>query len=190
MMHFGRHVMYRTSAITAAHLQAPTHRRGLLRLRTTLKQAGCMNLYEQLLKASGLADITPADAEGFLNDAMLSFDRAVEVYKTPIPYAYKLEPFIRPYLLDGTRELFAENGYRESLFWIARFLIIACQVILNDGTDDEKPGVAARLGRFTKALGLDTAEARAKRTQESEDFLVVAEVHIAKTLQDSPDIRD
>ena len=190
LMHYGRHVMYRTSAITAAHLCAPTHRRGLLRLRTTLAAAGNSALYEQLLAASGLADITIADAEGFLNDAMLSFDRAVEVYKTPIPYAYKLEPFIRPYLLDGTRELFAENGYRESIFWIARFLIIACQVILNDGTEEEKPEVAERLERFTQALGLHTAEARAQRTRESEAFLAVAEAHIAETLQNSPDIRD
>jgi len=190
MIAFGRHVMFRTGAISCAHLQPPTHRRGLLHLRTTLANAGCADLYEGLMTSSGLADITPADAEGFLQDAVDSFDRAIEVFKTPIPYAYKLEPFIRPYLLDGTRELFAENGYRESLFWIARFLIIACMVILNDGTEEEKPIIATRLARFTKALGLDTEEARQQRTAACEAFLPMAEAHIAETLKNSPDIRD
>jgi hypothetical protein len=190
MIAFGRHVMFRTGALSCAHLRPPTHRRGLLHLRTTLANAGCADLYEELMTSSGLADITPADAEGFLQDAVDSFDRAIEVFKTPIPYAYKLEPFIRPYLLDGTRELFAENGYRESLFWIARFLIIACMVILNDGTEEEKPVIAARLARFTKALGLDTEEARQQRTAACEAFLPLVEAHIAQTLKNSPDIRD
>ncbi|MBU0961574.1 MAG: hypothetical protein KKD01_11030 [Proteobacteria bacterium] len=155
-----------------------------------MHKAGDDELFESYLKIAGTSEITQGQAEQFLEYAVSAFDRAVEVFKTPILYAYKLEPFIRPYLLEGTREIFREGGYRESMFWIARFFVVASMVIQNDGTEEEKPATMAKLEQFLHALGIDSKEARAERTLACEAFHTRLCNYVEKTLQTSPDITD
>lgn len=190
MFNFGRYIMFSTGTLTAVHQYPPTHRRGPLQLRNILHKVGDDELFESYLKVAGTSEITQAQAEQFLEYAVSAFDRAIEVFKTPILYAYKLEPFIRPYLLEGTKEIFREGGYRESIFWIARFFVIASMVIQTDGTEEEKPAAMARLGQFLHALGIDSKEARAERTQACEEFHTRLCNYVEKTLQTSPDITD
>jgi len=171
MFCFGRHVMYMTGMLTCLHLAPPTHRRGPVQLRDLLSKADEEKLFEEYLVMAGVQNITQAQAEQYLDDAANAFDTAIEVFKTPIPYAYKLEPFIRPYLLDGTKDIFKDGGYRESIFWIARFYIIAAMVIINDGTPEQKAIESKKLGEFIHTLGIDTEEARANRIKECEKFL-------------------
>ncbi len=190
MFNFGRYVMFTTCALTAVHLQPPTHRRGPLQLRNILHKAGDDQLFTSYLKATGVHEISKVQAEQFLEDAVSAFDRAVKIFKTPMLYAYKLEPFIRPYLIEGTREIFREGGYREAMFWIARFYIIASMVIQNDGNEDEKPIAMAKTGQFLHALGIDSEKGRAERTKECEVFFNDLCQYVEKTLITSPDIRD
>ena len=190
MFNYGRYIMYTTGALTAVHQSPPTHRRGPLQLRNILQASGDEELYEQYQQIAGTSEISKEQAEQFLNDAVCAFDRAIEIFKTPILYAYKLEPFIRPYLLEGTKELFREGGYRESIFWIARFFVIASMVIETDGTAEEKPAAVARLARFLHALGIDSDQARARRTRDCQIFHEKLCRYVEQTLQTSPKITD
>jgi hypothetical protein len=170
MFCFGRHVMYTTCCLTTCHLAPPTHRRGPVQLRDLLHASGDDAFFEEYLAMAGIDRITPDQTKQFLADAVAAFDLAIEVYKTPIPYAYKLEPFIRPYLIEGTKDIFQDGGYRESIFWIARFYVIAALVILNDGSPAQKAETSQRLGAFLHALAIDTDEARSRRTCACEAF--------------------
>ncbi len=190
MFNFGRYIMFTTGTLTAIHQYPPTHRRGPLQLRNILHEAGDDELFESYLKIAGTSEITQEQAEQFLGYAVSAFDRAVEIFKTPILYAYKLEPFIRPYLLEGTKEIFREGGYRESMFWIARFFVIASLVIQTDGTEEEKPAAMAKLGQFLHALGIDTEQARTQRTKACEAFHTRLCNYVEKTLLTSPNITD
>ena len=190
MFNFGRYAMFSTGALTAVHQFPPTHRCGPIQLRNILHRAGDDELFENYLQVTGTSEISKEEAEHFLEDAVCAFDRAIEVFKTPILYAYKLEPFIRPYLLEGTKEIFRQGGYREAIFWIARFFVIASMVIQTDGREEEKPAAMAKLAQFLHALGIDTSQARAQRTLACEAFHARLCNYIDKTLQTSPDITD
>ncbi|MDD3814829.1 MAG: hypothetical protein PHZ02_09295 [Desulfocapsaceae bacterium] len=190
MFNFGRYTMFTAGTLTAIHQFPPTHRRGDIQLRNILHTAGEDELFESYLRTVGSHDITQTQAEQFLADAVCAFDRAVEIFKTPIPYAYKLEPFIRPYLLEGTKEIFHEGGYRESIFWIARFFVIASMVIQTDGTEAEKPAAMAKMGQFLHALGIDSEQGRTERTKACEVFYPQLCDYVKKTLMTSPDITD
>jgi hypothetical protein len=190
MLSFGRAVMYTTCTLTTCHLFPPTHRRGPIQLRNILHAAGDNELFEEYLAMAGVDQITPEQAKQFLADAIDAFDLAIEVYQTPIPYAYKLEPFIRPYLVEGTQDIFNDGGYRESIFWIARFYVIAAMVILNDGSPEQKKETAQRLGSFLHVLAIDTEEARLKRTDVCDAFHQKVRDYAESVTQNSDKIID
>ncbi|NCD35220.1 MAG: hypothetical protein EOL87_17620 [Spartobacteria bacterium] len=186
MMNYGRFVMLMTGSLTVCHLLPPTHRRGPVQLRDALLKAGDAPLYNDYLKMAGVQNITPQDAENLLDDAVSMFDLAIKVFKTPIPYAYKLEPFIRPYLLEGTRDIFKDHGYQESIFWIARFYVIAAMVIINDGSAEQKQMAGQKLTAFMQALNIDTVEARKKRAACCETFLGTMRAYAENMTMHSP----
>ena len=53
-----------------------------------------------------------------LQECATAFDRAVEVTRTPIPLGHKLQPYVKPYLVEGAREMIDEGYHREAVLWI------------------------------------------------------------------------
>jgi hypothetical protein len=149
-------IVYMAGALIAADLRPPTHRRALILMRDVLYQQGRAELQEQALRLLGCAHLTRQQVEAFLQDAASAFDRAVEVTRTAIPFGFKLQPHVRPYLVDGLEELIQQGNHREAMAWIMIVLWLANTAIQHDAPEAEKPFFQAKLDRLFQETGFTT----------------------------------
>jgi hypothetical protein len=78
--------------LAVAQLKRPTTRRTLALLRELLEEQGRADLHEAALTLMGSAHMSRADVQALLDQSVLAFDRAVEVYQTSTPYGFALRP--------------------------------------------------------------------------------------------------
>lgn len=138
--------------LAVAQLKRPTTRRALALLGELLAAQGRADLHETALSIFGSAQMSVADVQALLDQSMHAFDRAVEVYQTPIPFSFALRAHLRPYYREGAQEMIDEGKHREAVYWIS-CLDTAFLVLQNDAPDAEKPGFAAQLHALYIALG-------------------------------------
>lgn len=153
--------------LAVAQLKRPTTRRALALLRELLEAQGRADLHEAALGVFGSAAMSPADVSALLEQNLIAFDRAVEVYRTPIPFSFALRAHLRPYHSEGTREMIDEGNHREAVFWIS-CLDTAFLVLQNDAPDAEKPLFAAQLHAMYAALGYTSDAVWAERVAAAE----------------------
>ena len=73
-----------------AQLKRPTTRRTLALLRELLEAQGRPDLNEAALTVMGSAHMSRADVQALLDQSVIAFDRAAEVYQTPTPYGFSI----------------------------------------------------------------------------------------------------
>jgi len=149
--------------LMVATLQAPTHRRCLVLARDLLYERDRPELYEALLDLLGHATLSRAEVERWLALASVAFDRAVAVKRSPSPFGFKFKPHVRPYLIDGARELIEQGLHREAMWWLGFVYFASNAVIQNDGDAGEQPDYQARLCEFLGPLASETATERRGR---------------------------
>jgi hypothetical protein len=128
-------------------------------LRELLEAQGRPDLHEAALTVMGSAHMSRADVQAVLDQSVLAFDRAVEVYRTPTPYGFSIRAHLRPYLAEATQEMIDEGNYREAMFWIMALAGESYLVLRNDAPDAEKPLFETQLQDLYAGLGYTTAEA-------------------------------
>lgn len=155
--------LFLSGLLAEASLQPPTHRRSLVLLRDVLGAHGRADLHETLLRLIGFADLTRPQVESYLDDCAAAFDRAAAVTRTPVPFQYKFQPHVRPYIVDSAREMIEQSGHREAMFWIGGFLMFANAAIQADAPAMERPIYQAKVDRLIDDMGLRTiADVRAR----------------------------
>ena len=107
-------------------------------MKELLHERDRLDLHEEALEVCGVAYLSRAEVEALLRDMALAFDRAVEVKKTPAMHSWKLQPYLRPYAVEGSQEMIDEGHYREAVFWIALPHVTAHLVLQNDAPEAEK----------------------------------------------------
>lgn len=150
--------------LAVAQLKRPTTRRTLALLRELLEAQGRPDLNEAALTVMGSAHMSRTDVEALLDQTMTDFDRAVEVIKTPIPYGFAIRDHLRPYYVEGTREMIDEGSHREAMFWVAIHDVVYL-ALHHDAPDDEKPIFAAHFQAMCTALGYTSDEVWAERVE-------------------------
>jgi hypothetical protein len=175
--------LFLSGLMAEASLQPPTHRRSLVLLRNTLGAYGRADLHEALLCLVGFANLTRPQVERYLGDCADAFDRATAVTHTPVPFQYKFQPHVRPYIVDGAREMIEQGCHREAMFWISGFLTFANAAIQADAPAAERPLYQAKVDRLLDDLGFCTmADVRARAAAARD--LAAAVFDIADTLID------
>ncbi len=169
--------------LAVASLQVPTNRRCLANARELLRQAGRPELHDALLDLLGHANINRQEVDAWWEPAGAMFDRAVAVKRSPSPFGFKLHAHIRPYLVEGTRELI-EGGFHREAMWVFGIAYLMCNAaIQNDGNVDEKPYYQARYHKILGSLATDTLagrQARALRARRlADELFVVADELVA-----------
>ncbi len=168
--------------LAVAHLKRPTTRRTLTLLRALLHADERPDLHEAALTVMGSAHLSRADVQALLDQTVRAFDRAVEVYQTPIPYGFTLRPHLRPYYVAATLEMIDEGQHREAMFWIA-CLDTAYLALQNDAPAAEKPAFAAQLHTMYAALRYASTPAWAERVEAAErvarEIYQIADYHAA-----------
>jgi hypothetical protein len=153
--------------IAIAGLKPPTHRRSLVLAREVLETWGQADLHEEILKVYGSAHFSRSDVEAYLPICARAFDKAVEVKQTPIPYGFKLQSYVKPYFIDGAKEMIDEGFHREALLWISAGILISTNAIQIDASEEEKPIFLANAYRLLSDLGLTTSEDIESRIQQA-----------------------
>jgi hypothetical protein len=158
--------------LSVANLQAPTNRRCLANARELLRRADRLELHDALLDLLGHAHLTRQEVEAWWEKAGVMFDRAVAVKRSPSPLGFKLHAHIRPYLVEGARELIEEGLHRE-VMWALTIAYLACNAaIQNDGNAGEKAHYEARYREMLGPVAADTSaerQARARRARHLAD---------------------
>ncbi len=163
-------VLFLSGLLAVASLRAPTHRRSLVVMREVLAAQGRLDLYEAVLGLLGFAHMSRWQVELCLQDCALAFDCAVKVTRTPVPFHFKLQPHIRPYVVMGAREMIDQGFHREAMFWIAGFLMFANGAIQADAPDGEKPIFQAKLDRVRENMGFRTPADVMERRRTAEEL--------------------
>jgi hypothetical protein len=152
-LHLSSAVQRMAGLLAVAALQPPTHRRALLVAGELLADWGKEALRGEMLGVLGYAHIDRAQAEAALGDCAATFDRAVQVHRTPVPLGFKLNSYVRPHLVQGAWEMIYGGHHREAMHWILTFLLIANQAIQLDAPEAERPAHQARVDRWLRAAG-------------------------------------
>jgi len=152
--------------LAVARLKRPTTRRTLCLLGELLLEQGRRDVFERVLDVWGSACMQRSDVEAMLARSAAAFDRAVEVYTTPIAMGFVLRPHLRPYFVQGTQEMIEQGQHREAVYWIMAMGADAYLALLNDAPDAEKPAFATELRALHEALGYTSPEAWALKVQQ------------------------
>jgi hypothetical protein len=142
--------------IAVASLATPTHRKGLVLMQNLLQKQGRLDLHENLLDVLGYKYFSREKVAFYLQECAITFDRAIEVKRTPSFWDIKLHPHLRPYAILGAQEMIDEGYHREAMFWIEMFFAISLFAILNDAPDLEKPRFQTTFKQLLSDRGLIT----------------------------------
>jgi hypothetical protein len=156
--------------VAAACLKPPTHRRAFVLMRELLEPEGFGPLQEELLEIFGFAHLAPAQVKRWAADLAETFDRAVQVVRTPGGLNFKLQPHIRPYLVDASLEMIASGDHREAAGWAAVFLCTANDAIQADGLPEEKAYFRAKVDRLLAEVGWEDMRTYPARLQHAREL--------------------
>lgn len=86
---------------------------------------------------------------------------------------------MRPYVVEGAKEIIDEGHHREAMFWIAPGVVLSNTAIQLDAPEAEKPQFEAKVIHLLFDMGLSTSrdvESRLQRAKElTENILNVAD---------------
>ncbi|MBO0993782.1 hypothetical protein [Bacillus sp. SD088] len=107
-----------THIILVAALKNPTVRKRYLATREVLIQYGHETLYNDLLSLLGCAHLQPQQVQKQLTALSQTFDKTVEVAKTPFFFSSDITSISRPIAIDGSQALIDKGHHKEAVFWI------------------------------------------------------------------------
>jgi hypothetical protein len=165
--HLSEFIISLSGLIAFAGLKPPTHRRSLVLAKKVLETYGQADLHEEILGAYGSLHVSKAQVEEYLLDCAAAFDKAVEVTRTPFQFQFKLHPHVKPYFIEGSREMIEEGYHREAVLWIAAGTLISTYAIQLDAPENDKPPFLAAAYRLLSDLGLTTPEEIESRVQQA-----------------------
>ena len=155
--------VYVSAVLALASLKAITGRRSYIQMRRILENRGRTDLYERLLGVVGFPQASREQAECYLQDAAEAFDLAVRVKRTPHPFGHKMYAHLRPYLVEGSREMMGEGYYREAVGWTMAFYVNSMQIIQIDAPSQLTPDMQAKFDECMSQFGLNGPISREER---------------------------
>ena len=158
---------YLSGLVCVASIKRPTHRKSLIKSHEILKEHQALHLHDALLELYGCADWNESQVRDCLEDAIVTFDRAVEIHKTPHLGDFKLKQHLRPYFYEA---MIDDGFHREAMPWINLIYVIGALTIQLDGTDEERDrfldsGVLAMFA----ALGLSSQADFKRRAEQARE---------------------
>ena len=170
LLPLGTLALYLSGLLAEASLRPPTHRRCLVVMRDVLHGQGCADLYETVLNLTGYGQLSRRQVDGYLDACAAAFDCAAAVTRTPVMFQFKLQPHVRPCIVEGAREMIDQGYHREAMFWIGGFLMFANAAIQADAPAQERAVFQAGLDRLIADMGLRTSADVAGRAAVARDL--------------------
>lgn len=159
-----------THVLLVAALLNPTVRLRYLRARDVLVDYGYPDLYLDLLKLLGCAELTPQRVEHHLIALARTFDAAAAAFKTPYRFSSDITPAARPIAIDGSRALVRTGCHREAVFWIVA-TFARCHAILAADAPDVQRALAPAFDAILADLGIASPDDLIRRGEAVTQFL-------------------
>lgn len=160
-----------THILLVAGLKNPTVRKRYLAVRELLAEYGQIEFYEILLEMLGAARMSQARVEHHLVGLETVFDAALEIIRSPFPFAADISQLARPVAINGSRQLIERGDHQEAVFWIAVTYSRCQKVLFQDGPAGSSelygPGYQALLAD----LGIQSSTDLQQRCQQVRDML-------------------
>ncbi len=125
-----------THVLLAAGLRNPTVRRRYADARVLMEGRGRSDIYENLLRMLGCAELTSERVRRHLANMTLVFDRAKSAVRSAFPFASDISDLARPVAVNGSEELIERGEHREAVFWIVA-TFARCMAILDQDAPKE-----------------------------------------------------
>ena len=174
--------------LATSALRPPAHRRALILAGEILDAWGQAGLRAEMLRVYGCAYLDERKVEGQLQACAAAFDRAVVVTRTPIPDGAKLQAYVKPYFIEGAREMINEGHHREAVLWIAAGLLISNSAIQLDAPANEKTMFQMKVTQLAADLGLITTQDIGYRVQRASELTELIFEAAAAIAHQNPEI--
>lgn len=160
-----------THVLLTAALRNPTVRLRYLAARNVLIEYGHAELYSDLLKLLGCADLTPQRVEHHLDELTRTFDAAAAVAKTPFFFSTDITATARPIAIDGSRELIRAGYHREAVFWIVATFARCHKILAADALPALQLALAPAFEAIIADLGITSTTELIRRAEVVIQFL-------------------
>lgn len=169
---FGLAVAAMVQIPMVASVKPPTLRRGGMAFTDLMLSLRQKAISERRLELLGSARLGRNDVEGLFAAATMAYDRAVEVWRTPLPFGeWDLCPDARPHMIDGARDLIDRGYHREAVFWIFYTHWLAHTALVNDAPEECARIFHEPYQRLLEAMGIGSPEGLRKKAALAEELL-------------------
>jgi hypothetical protein len=190
LMHFYVGTALMMGLTSLSNARPLTLRRCFMRSGELLEAQGRADLHEQALALIGTATLTREDTERFLSYFDEAFELATRIKRQPVHYDFKFRGHLRPYYVDGTREMIDAGRHREATFWIIGYAYQAWLVLLSDASEDQQQPHLERLMEFFQTLDLLPTSDWADRLDRYEALLQKFSEAADARVRTHPGLRD
>ncbi|AEI67789.1 hypothetical protein [Corallococcus macrosporus] len=189
-MHFYVAMSLLVGLTAQADAKPLTLRRGFVLSGALLESWGRADLHEEALALLGSAHLSREEVEQFLAHFDEAFELAVRVKRKPIHYDFKFQRHLRPYYVDGTREMLREGRHREAIYWIIGYCYQAWLVLLNDAPEALQQPHLERLVSFFEKLDVLPTSDWASRLNRLQDVVTKFSAAIDERIRTQPGLFD
>jgi hypothetical protein len=153
-----------------ADLRPPTGRKCGVVFLKVMKNHGKQDLHESALELFGSQSMDRVDVERHYQDLSKTFDRAVEIARSP-SFGDYVNKAARPVVIAGSWEMINDGFHREAMLWIVSMRTICQQTILEDATDEEQKKFTEQYSKLLAELGFHSLDDFQKRAEDGKQLL-------------------
>jgi len=135
-----------------------------------MKNHGKQALHESTLEFLGSQSMARDDVIRHLEDLSNTFDRAVEIVRSPSTGDY-VNKAARPVVIDGSWEMVNDGFHREAMSWISVMRAIFQETILRDAPEEEQMQYVEQYQKLLAELGLHSEDDFQKRAEDGAQLL-------------------
>jgi hypothetical protein len=127
---------------------------------------------EERFRCLGIEGMTREEAGGLLRHCLEAYDRAAEVWHTPLPFGdWDLMPGARGHMVDGVRDIFDRGYHREAVGWMTYVSWLSRAALKTDAPEEYETRWRPGFDRFFEVLGIGSIEPLRRKAVLAEELL-------------------
>ncbi len=156
---------------SVADLGGPTFRRSLANCGTVLEAYGLRAIFGRFLEMLGLSGVTKQQAAEFATEMEEAFEQAVRCRRTRCWSSFLFQPFKRPKMIAGARQLISEGSHREAMLSMAVTRTMAQNVLENDASPPLREAMRKGYRRLLSTFGIGSEGDIGQKAEEARKLL-------------------
>jgi hypothetical protein len=160
-----------THVLLVAALRNPTVRLRYLAAREVLDEYAQPELYQDLLRLLGCAELSRDRVDHHLAGLARAFDAAAALAKTQFFFSSDISPAARSIAIDGSRSLLRSGNHREAVFWMVATSARCQKILAADAPRTTQDKCAPAFEELLADLGISSSADLSSRAAAVRQFL-------------------